>query len=144
MTSSDNIKKRLSEEGYAFARINPVPEKILNSNDVNINFYIDPGNRTYIRRINIMGNVTTQDEVFRREIRQMESSWYSLDNIEQSKSRIKRLAFVESVIVDEVRVPGSSNKIDLNVKIKEKMSGNFNIGAAFGGSGTGLSVNAGI
>ena len=144
LTSSDNIKKRLSEEGYAFARINPVPEKILNSNDVNINFYIDPGNRTYIRRINILGNITTQDEVFRREIRQMESSWYSLDNIEQSKSRIKRLAFVESVMVDEVRVPGSTSKIDLNVNIKEKMSGNFNLGAAFGGSGTGLSVTAGI
>ena len=144
LKSSDNIKKQLSKEGYAFARINPVPEKILNSNDVNISFFIDPGNRTYIRRINITGNITTQDEVFRREIRQMESSWYSLDNIEESKSRIQRLAFVESVRVDEVRVIGSSNKIDLNVKIVEKMSGNFNIGAGFGGSGTGFELNAGI
>ena len=60
------------------------------------------------------------------------------------KEDLKRLAFVENVVFEEVRVPGSANKIDLNVRIQEKLSGNFNIGAGLGGSGTGLTLSAGI
>ena len=142
--TTENIKARLSEEGYAFSRINAVPEKNAETNEVNISFFIDPGNRAYVRRINISGNVTTQDEVFRREIRQMEGGWYSSLALKNSKERLKRLAFVENVSFEEVRVPGSINKLDLNVRIEEKRSGNFTIGAGLGGSGEGLSLNAGI
>lgn len=142
--TTENIKARLSEEGYAFSRINAMPEKNAETNEVNISFFIDPGNRAYVRRINISGNVTTQDEVFRREIRQMEGGWYSSLALKNSKERLKRLAFVENVFFEEVRVPGSVNKLDLNVRIEEKRSGNFTIGAGLGGSGEGLSLNAGI
>jgi len=142
--TTENIKARLSEEGYAFSRINTMPEKNAETNEVNISFFIDPGNRAYVRRINISGNVTTQDEVFRREIRQMEGGWYSSLALKNSKERLKRLAFVDNVSFEEVRVPGSTNKLDLNVRIEEKRSGNFTIGAGLGGSGEGLSLNAGI
>ena len=145
LQSSENIKSRLSEEGYAFSRINPVPKKSEeNIGEVDISFFIDPGNRTYVRRINIIGNLSTQDEVYRREIRQMEGGWYSANAIQISKSRLKRLNYVERVTIDEIKVPGSVNKIDLNVKIDEKLAGNFNIGAGLGGSGVGFSLSAGI
>jgi outer membrane protein insertion porin family len=145
LKSSENIRSRLSEEGYAFSRINPVPKKSDdNEGEVDISFYIDPGSRTYVRRINITGNINTQDEVYRREIRQMEGGWYSSNAIKVSKSRLKRLSYVEGVNIEEIRVPGSTNKIDLNVVIEEKMSGNFSIGAGLGGSGVGLSLNLGI
>ena len=144
LQSTENIKARLSEEGYAFSRINAMPEKNSEGDEVDISFFIDPGNRAYVRRINISGNVTTQDEVFRREIRQMEGGWYSANAIKTSRERLKRLAYVENVFFEEVRVPGSTNKLDLNVRIEEKRSGNFNIGAGLGGSGQGLSINAGI
>ena len=143
--SADNIRSRLSEEGYAFSKINPVPKKTEGKEgEVDISFYIDPGNRTYVRRINITGNISTQDEVYRREIRQMEGGWYSANAIKISKSRIKRLNYVEGVEIEEVRVPGSVNKLDLNVKIEEKLAGNFNLGAGLGGSGVGFSLSAGI
>ena len=103
LQSSDRIKARLSEEGYAFARINPIPEKQEGSNKVEINFYIDPGNRAYVRRINITGNATTQDEVFRRELRQMEGGWYSSNAIKTSKTRLQRLGYVEDVRFEEVQ-----------------------------------------
>ena len=144
LQSTENIKARLGEEGYAFSRINAMPEKIKEGDTVDVNFFIDPGTRAYVRRINISGNITTQDEVLRREIRQMEGGWYSSSAILLSKKRLERLAYVDNVIVKEVRVPGSTNKIDLNVSVKEKLSGNFNIGAGLGGSGTGLSLSAGI
>ena len=143
--SSENIKARLSEKGYAFSKVNPLPRKTEDlKGEVDISFYIDPGNRTYVRRINILGNISTQDEVYRREIRQMEGGWYSANAIKVSRDRIKRLKFVENVNIEEIRVPGSTNKLDLNVKIKEKQSGSFNLGAGLGGSGTGFSLNAGV
>ncbi len=143
--SADNIRSRLSEEGYAFSKVNPVPKKVEGQEgEVDVSFYIDPGNRTYVRRINITGNISTQDEVYRREIRQMEGGWYSANAIKISKSRIKRLNYVEGVEIEEVRVPGSVNKLDLNVKIEEKLAGNFNLGAGLGGSGVGFSLSAGI
>ena len=145
LKSSENIKARLSEEGYAFSQVNPLPKKIEGvDGEVEINFFIDPGNRAYVRRINITGNVSTQDEVYRREIRQMEGGWYSANAIKISKNRIRRLNYVEGVDIEEVRVPGSTNKLDLNIKIQEKQSGNFNIGAGLGGSGTGFSLSAGV
>ena len=134
----------MSEEGYAFSRINAMPQKNSEKNEVDISLFIDPGNRAYVRRINISGNVGTTDEVFRREIRQMEGGWYSSNAIKNSKQRLKRLAFVENVFFEEVRVPGSTNKLDLNIRIEEKSSGNFTLGAGLGGSGEGLSLNAGI
>ncbi len=145
LNSAEHIRARLSEEGYAFSKVNPIPEKIEGlDGEVEVNFYIDPGNRTYVRRINIIGNISTQDEVFRREIRQMEGGWYSANAIKVSKARIKRLGYVENVDIEEVRVPGSVNKLDLIVKVEEKLAGNFNIGAGLGGSGTGLTLNLGI
>ena len=145
LKSSEHIKALLSEEGYAFSKVNPLPKKSEDSEgEVDVSFYIDPGNRTYVRRITITGNISTQDEVYRREIRQMEGGWYSANAIKVSKSRLKRLNFVENVSIEEIRVPGSTNKIDLKVKIEEKQSGNFSIGAGLGGSGTGLSLEAGI
>ena len=140
--TSDRIKARLSEEGYAFARINPVPEKQEGTNKVEINFYIDPGNRAYVRRINIMGNATTQDEVYRRELRQMEGGWYSASAIELSRSRIQRLNYVDKVRFEEVPVPGTSNQVDLNILIEEKQSGSFSVGAGIGGDG--VAVDLGI
>tara|TARA_A100001011_G_scaffold397412_1_gene498280 strand:+ start:13 stop:2304 length:2292 start_codon:yes stop_codon:yes gene_type:complete len=143
--SADNIRARLSEEGFAFSKVNPIPKKIEGQKgEVDISFYIDPGNRTYVRRINIAGNISTQDEVYRREIRQMEGGWYSSNAIKISKSRLKRLNYVEGVDIEEVRVPGSLNQLDLNVKIKEKLAGSFNVGAGLGGSGTGFSLSAGV
>ena len=142
--TTEIIKARLSMEGYAFSRINAMPKKSLEKNEVDIIFFIDPGNRAYVRRINISGNITTQDEVFRREIRQMEGGWYSSILLKHSKERLRRLAFVDDVIFEEVRVPGSTNKLDLNIRIAEKKSGNFNIGAGLGGSGEGLTLTAGI
>ncbi len=145
LKSSENIKARLSEKGYAFSNVNPLPRKTEDlKGEVDISFYIDPGNRTYVRRINIVGNISTQDKVYRREIRQMEGGWYSSNAIKVSKDRIKRLQFVENVNIEEIKVPGSTNKIDLNIKIEEKLAGSFNLGAGLGGSGTGFSLSAGV
>jgi outer membrane protein insertion porin family len=141
--SVDNIKLLLGEHGYAFASVNAVP-KTKKESKLDLDFFIDPGKRVYIRRIEIKGNVNTADKVIRRELRQMEGGWYSNNLIELSKKRIQRLAFVEDVSIQEKRVSGKKNMMDLVFNVKEQMSGNFNLGAGFGGSGTGVQLNTSV
>ena len=58
-------------------------------------FYVDPGRRVYVRKINISGNPKTRDEVIRREMRQLEGAWYDGTRIERSKVRVRRLGYFE-------------------------------------------------
>src|SRR5450830_1700979 len=88
--SSKAISDRLSNEGYAFSNVNPVPDVNKAQHTAAFTFFIDPGKRVYVRRINIVGNTRTRDEVVRREVRQLESSWYASSKINRSKERIVR------------------------------------------------------
>ena len=102
--SVDAIKALMSEHGYAFANINAIP-KITKGDKVDLDFFIDPGQRVYVRRIEIKGNVRTSDKVLRREIRQMEGGWYSSNLIKVSKRRLQKLAYIENVTFQERKVP---------------------------------------
>ncbi len=127
----NSINRRLGNEGYAFANINPIPEIDEANKKVALTFFVDPGQRMYVRRINIYGNASTSDEVYRRELRQIEGGWYSLSDIALSRQRIQRLPYVESVEINTERIPGVSDMIDLNVEIVERLAGNFAIGAGY-------------
>lgn len=134
VASSNNISTRLGADGYAFARVNPVPKVDEEAKTVDLTFFIDPGKKVYVRRINIVGNQYSRDEVFRRELRQMEGGWYSQGGIEASRQRIQRLAFVENVEVDTVRLPGEDDFVDINISVTERLAGSFSIGAGFSDS----------
>ena len=69
--SVENITALLSNIGYAFANVNPIPQIDRDNLTVDLNFYVDPGKRVYIRRILFRGNTSTKDEVLRREMRQI-------------------------------------------------------------------------
>uniref|UniRef100_UPI000B359BCC outer membrane protein assembly factor BamA n=1 Tax=Crenothrix polyspora TaxID=360316 RepID=UPI000B359BCC len=84
------LQDRLGDEGYAFANVNMVPEINEAKKTVDMTFFVDPGKRVYVRHINMKGNTKTRDEVLRREMRQMESSWASGSKIERSKTRLER------------------------------------------------------
>jgi outer membrane protein insertion porin family len=129
VASSERISNRLGTDGYAFARVNPIPKVDEENKSVDLTFFIDPGKRVYVRRINIVGNQYSRDEVFRRELRQMEGGWYSQSGIESSRRRIQRLAFVENVQVDTVKLPGKDDFVDINVTVAERLAGSFSVGA---------------
>ena len=129
--TSKELTDRLGAEGYAFANINAVPEIDENKNEVVLTFFIDPGKRVYVRRINFKGNTKTQDEVLRREMRQPEGAWISTTAIERSRTRLQRLAFFDEVNVETPAVPGTSDQVDVNFTVKEKPAGNLLLGAGF-------------
>ncbi len=131
---TQGITRRLGDEGFAFPNINPVPEINEENKTVSLTYFIDPGLRMYVRRINLRGHESTRDEVYRREFRQMEGGWYSETNIETSRARIKRLAFVEEIEIDTQRIPGVEDQVDLEITITERLAGSFNVGAGFSDS----------
>jgi outer membrane protein insertion porin family len=125
------ISERLGEDGYAFANVNAVPEVNKEKHQVAFTFVVDPMQRAYIRRINISGNDKTRDEVIRREFRQMESGWFATSKIKKSKQRVDKLDFFEEVNLDTSAVQGTSDQMDVNISVKEKSTGNFQIGAGY-------------
>ncbi|WP_018953123.1 outer membrane protein assembly factor BamA [Thioalkalivibrio sulfidiphilus] len=141
--SADAITRRLGDEGYAFANVNPIPEVDEENRTVSLTLFVDPGQRVYVRRINFTGNDRTQDEVFRREMRQMEGGWYSTSNVDRSRVRLQRLSFVESVNVETRRVPGSDDQVDLDISVKERFSGSFTVGLGYAQS-EGVLFNLGL
>lgn len=141
--SSKAIQERLGDEGYAFANVNMVPEIHENNKTVDMAFFVDPGKRAYVRRINFSGNTKTRDEVLRREMRQMESSWASSSKIERSKTRLERLGYFETVNVETPPVPGTSDQLDVNYSVVEKSSGNLSAGIGFS-QVQGIVINANL
>jgi outer membrane protein insertion porin family len=129
--TSKAISERLGDEGYTFANVNMVPEINESNKTVVMTFFVDPGKRVYVRRINFKGNTKTRDEVMRREMRQMESSWASSSKIERSKTRLDRLGYFEEVGVETPPVVGTADQIDVNYSIKEKASGNLQAGVGY-------------
>lgn len=129
--TSKAISDRLGDEGYTFANVNMVPEINEANKTVAMTFFVDPGKRVYVHRINVKGNTKTRDEVIRREMRQMESSWAASSKIERSKTRLDRLGYFEEVGVETPPVVGTADQIDVNYTIKEKASGNLQAGVGY-------------
>ena len=126
--STKAISERLGQEGYAFANVNAAPEIDKEKRLVAFTIFIDPGKRVYVRRINVTGNTKTRDEVVRRELRQMEGGWYDADKVSNSKMRLGRLGFFTDVNVETPAVAGTSDQIDVNVKVTEKPTGSLMLG----------------
>jgi|KBSMisStandDraft_5_1062788.scaffolds.fasta_scaffold14056_3 outer membrane protein insertion porin family len=129
--STKLIQDRLGNEGYAFASINPVPEINREKDEVTFTLYVDPGRRVYVRRIGIFGNTNTRDEVVRREMRQMESGWYNTEKLNRSKQRVDKLGYFSDVQVDTPAVPGTTDQVDVEVKLTERATGSLTAGIGY-------------
>ncbi|NTZ23713.1 outer membrane protein assembly factor BamA [Pseudomonas putida] len=130
-TTSELITRRLGNEGYTFANVNGVPQPNDQDHTVDIMFVVDPGKRAYVNRINYRGNTKTEDEVLRREMRQMEGGWASTYLIDQSKTRLERLGFFKEVNVETPPVPGTDDQVDVNYSVEEQASGSITASVGF-------------
>jgi len=137
------ISERLGQEGYAFSNVNAIPEINKEKHEVSFNFVIDPGQRVYIRRINIAGNDKTRDEVIRREFRQVEGEWFDVEKIKKSKQRVDKLDYFSEVDIATPPVQGASDQLDVNMSVKEKSTGSISIGAGYS-SNEGLVLSGAI
>jgi outer membrane protein insertion porin family len=129
--STKKIQERLGNEGYAFANANAAPEINKEKQTVGFTIFVDPARRAYVRHINIAGNTRTRDEVIRREMRQLEGSYYDGEKIAESKKRLDRLNYFKETSIETPAVAGSPDQIDVNVKVEEKPTGQLLLGAGF-------------
>ncbi|MEW7990870.1 MAG: outer membrane protein assembly factor BamA [Candidatus Thiodiazotropha sp.] len=129
--SADRLNRHYSDVGYAFANVNTIPDIDREKREVAITFFVDPGKRVYVRYINISGNTNTRDEVLRRELRQMESAWFSGEKTRLSRERLQRLGYFSEVNMETPAVPGSTDQVDVNIAVTEAASGQFSAGVGF-------------
>ncbi|MCF6768325.1 outer membrane protein assembly factor BamA [Thiotrichales bacterium 19S11-10] len=159
MDTAKGITEALGDEGYAFAQVNPVPTVDEKTKKVTITFYVNPGKKVYVNRIEFLGNNVTNDVVFRREMLFSEDSLYNQGDLDKSKIRLQRLPYVKQVDVKKVPVQGSDDLVDLNYNIQERsansvsasvgysqlygiiLGGNFNMPNIFG-TGNQFSIGA--
>ena len=137
------ITGKLGDHGYAFANVNAIPDVDEKRQRVVLTFFIDPGKRVYVRRINMVGNTRTRDEVLRREMRQMEGGWFSAAAVKRSKTRLDRLGYFKEVNVETPPVPGTTDQVDVNYSVTEQPSGNLLVGLGYSQT-AGILFNADI
>ncbi|HEX4267824.1 MAG TPA: outer membrane protein assembly factor BamA [Steroidobacteraceae bacterium] len=129
------IQDRLGEDGYAFAKVDPVPTPDDSNHTVALTFFIDPGNRVYVRNIVFSNETSINDVVLRREMRQLEGGWLSNVALERSKQRIQRLPYVKDVSYSTTPVAGSPDQVDVNYKITQgpaaQLSGGIGYSATY-------------
>ena len=131
----------LGNEGYSFAEINGVTDVNDETGKVDLTFYVDSQQRTYVRRIVFKGNKRTHDVVLRREMRQMEGAWASNNLIENSKLRLERLGYFKEVESEEIPVAGVSDQIDVEFSVEEEFSGSVGGSLGYGAYGLVLGLN---
>jgi len=123
--------ERFGNFGYAFARIEPRPDIDRSNGQVAVTLVADPARRVYVRHMNVAGNTRTRDEVVRREFRQFESAWYDSAKIKLSRDRVDRLGYFSDVNLETNEVPGALDQVDITANVKEKPTGNLQLGAGF-------------
>ena len=126
-----NIADRLAELGYPFSNVNISPNVDDDSQTVELTIFVDPGRRVYVRRVNISGNIKTDDEVVRRELRQFENDWLSTKQTARSKTRLDRTGFFDNVSINTPTVPGTVDQVDLDVNVNERSTGNLSLGIGY-------------
>src|SRR5882724_11651076 len=130
-STQELIQNRLGQDGYAFAKVDPVPTPDNATHQVSLTFFIDPGNRVYVRNITFSGSNRINDEVLRRELRQLEGGWLSNTSLERSKQRLQRLPYVKSVDSETTPVVGSPDLVDVNFKVADGPSAQLSGGIGY-------------
>ncbi|MDX5297505.1 MAG: outer membrane protein assembly factor BamA, partial [Gammaproteobacteria bacterium] len=128
--TSELLSKRLGREGYTFANVNAIPEAH-DDNTATVTFFVEPGKRTYVRRVNFRGNVATRDEVLRQEMVQLEGAVASTDLIEESRTRLERLGYFKTVSVETPMVAGLDDQVDVNYSVEEQPTGSLSASLGF-------------
>jgi outer membrane protein insertion porin family len=129
--STKAITDRLGNDGYAFANANAVPQVDREKRTVAFTILVDAGRRVYVRRINVVGNTKTRDEVIRREMRQLEGAYYDGSKIQLSRRRIDRTQYFTEVNVETAPVEGLLDQVDVVYSVKEKQTGQVMLGVGY-------------
>ena len=120
------------DKGYAYANVTPDTDVHSENKVVDINYSFQKGALVTIEKIEVVGNNKTRDKVIRRELRINEGDLYNGTAIRFSKARVTALGYFDSVEINSRR-GSSDDKMILEVTVKEKLTGTFQLGFGFTG-----------
>jgi outer membrane protein insertion porin family len=124
------LNERLSDDGYAFATVEPQTEVHADTKTVDVTFQVDRGRPVIVDRIEVTGNTKTRDQVVRREMRLQEQELFSGTRLRKSREALQRLGFFQEVNVTTRRA-GADDRLAVVVDVKEAQTGAFSAGAGF-------------
>jgi len=133
----DFLTESCNDEGYANADVNPKVNIRDKEQLVDIDFQLKKGDLVYIHNISITGNTITRDKVIRRQLEVVEGSLYSSSKLKNSYGNLNRLRYFEEVDFQTEKNP-EKNEMDINIRIKEKNTGMFMIGAGYSATEQGV------
>ncbi len=129
MKDMEAITLAANDEGYAHADVDPRVTTHEQEQLVDLNFKLSKGELVYIARIGISGNTITRDKVIRRQLTVVEGDLYSASKLKKSYEGLNYLRYFEEVDFQTEKAP--NNKMDINIRVKEKNTGMFMIGAGY-------------
>jgi outer membrane protein insertion porin family len=128
--TADAIEDLVHSKGFAFVDVKPRIDRLPDTHTINLAFDVGEGPRVYVERIDIVGNVRTEDKVIRREFTFAEGDPYSSEANRKTKSRLTDLGYFQSADLDTQ--PGSApDKAVINTKVVEKATGSLTFGGGF-------------
>jgi outer membrane protein insertion porin family len=119
-----------ADKGYAFTNVNPLSKVNNEQKTLDITYEFEKGEKVYIDRINVSGNTRTRDKVVRRELKLAEGDLYGATPLKKSKQGLMNTGFFEEANISTTK-GSADNKLNMNVEVKEKSTGQFSIGAGF-------------
>ena len=128
--SIEKLTLQVSEQGFPFARVRPRADRNEASRTISLTYTIDEGQRVYIERINVIGNLRTKDHVIRREFRLVEGDAFNPLMVEAAKKRLQGLGFFKSVEVKR-RAGAAADRVALDVELVEQPTGELSFGAGY-------------
>jgi outer membrane protein insertion porin family len=126
----DFLTQACNDEGYAYVEVNPKIDTKEKEQLVDVDFSITKGGLVYINRIGITGNTNTRDKIIRRQLDIVEGDLYSSSKLKNSYGNLNRLRYFEEVDFQTEKSP-DKNKMNVNIRVKEKNTGMFMIGAGY-------------
>jgi outer membrane protein insertion porin family len=130
MKDMDTLTQACNDEGYAGADVIPRTEPQEKTQTVDVTYEINKAKLVYFNRINITGNSKTRDKVIRRQLSVVEGDLYSRTKLKNSYMALNQLRYFEEVDFQSEKGP-VENLTDVNIRVKEKPTGIFSIGAGY-------------
>lgn len=128
--SIEALTLEVSRFGYAFVQVRPRGDRNAADNTIDITYFVDEGVRTYVERINVIGNTRTRDYVIRREFDFAEGDAFNRVLVERAQRNLEQLGYFESVRITTSE--GSApDRVTLNVTVAERSTGDFSFGAGY-------------
>jgi outer membrane protein insertion porin family len=131
LAEASDIKQLLGNYGYANARVTPIPKINDETKLVKVHYKIVLGKVVYVRRINFFGNTVTDTKVLRRELRQLEASQFTLDDVKESKRRLAQIKWIKDIKMSMDPIEGHDDMVDINYHLEEQSSAQIMAEASF-------------